>query len=189
VKPLAALLLLPLAAGAASAAERPPAPPPPSLGILAGLFEFTDDTYREGELGAQYRLGYRWGVLQPFGGAMVTTAGAFHVYAGVSFDVPLGRRWLLRGSFAPGYYDKGASGKDLGLDLEFRSGVEIAWRLDGGWRLGIEFYHLSNGNLGAINPGDGSLLLTATVPLGKGARRRVKGPRPGSGSQQRARSF
>jgi lipid A 3-O-deacylase len=138
---------------------------PRSLGITGGLFEFTDDTYREGEFGLQYRLSRRWGPFQPIGGGMVTTAGAFNLYAGVGIDFPAGRRWLFRASFAPGYYDKGPSGKDLGLALEFRSSLEIAWRLSSGWRFGIEIYHLSNADMGRINPGDGSLLLTVTVPL------------------------
>jgi len=163
----AALIVAAATLGAAPAADSPVVHPPSSLGVMAGLFEFTDDTYREGEFGLQYRLGQRWGIFQPMGGAMVTTAGAFNIYAGIALHISAGQRWLFRGSFAPGYYDKGPSGKDLGLDLEFRSGLEIAWRLASGWRLGIEFYHLSNGDIGRINPGNGSVLVTVTVPLGK----------------------
>ena len=93
-------------------------------------------------------------------------AGAFHLYAGFAADLPLGEHALIRLGFAPGYYDKGADGKDLGMALEFRSSFEIGWRFGDGWRLGVEIYHLSNAQLGDINPGNGSLLVALTIPLG-----------------------
>ena len=96
---------------------------------------------------------------------MATSDGAFHLFVGFSIDVPIGKGPLVRGSFAPGYFNRG-HGKDLGYPLEFRSSVEIGWRFDGGWSLGIEWYHLSNARLGDINPGDASLLLTLTLPIG-----------------------
>jgi hypothetical protein len=74
---------------------------------------------------------------------------------------------LLRLGFGPGYYDRGATGKDLGLSLEFRSSLEIGWCLRSGWRLGLELVHLSNGDLAKVNPGNGSLLFVVTLPLGR----------------------
>jgi lipid A 3-O-deacylase len=165
---LAILLLLGILAIPAGVrgAERVAAPKPRSaVAILAGLFDFTDDTYRAIELGAQYRGAGRWWLFHLMGGGMVTLEGAFNIYGGFGLEVPLGERLLVRGSFAPGFYDRGG-GKDLGLGLEFRSSVEVAWRFERGWRLGAELYHISNGSLGDTNPGNNSLLLNLTIPVG-----------------------
>jgi len=143
-------------------------PPRPALGVLAGLFEVTDNTYREGELGVRYRPGLRFSDFVPMVGGMVTTAGAFHLYAGVALEIEASPHLLLRLGVAPGYYDRGASGKDLGLALEFRSSLEVAWRLRSGWQVGLELCHVSNANIGSINPGAGSVLLAVTLPLGPG---------------------
>jgi lipid A 3-O-deacylase len=160
------VLTLLVAPAVAVAAEPPPEPAlRPTVAVMAGLFDFTDDTYRAGELGAQYRWGGQWWVLSPMAGGMVTTDGAWSLYAGFGIDVSLGRRLLIRLGFAPSYYDQGG-GKPMGTALEFRSSFEIAWRLRDGWRLGLEGYHLSNADLAAHNPGNGSLLLALTIPLG-----------------------
>jgi hypothetical protein len=166
----AVLLAVGLLAGSSAVAVRAEdnsveADPRANVGLLAGLFDFTDDTYRAGEFGAQYRGRGRWWVLHPMAGGMVTTDGAWHLYAGFGIDLPLGRRWLIRLGFAPGYYDQGG-GKPLGMALEFRSSFEIACRFGDGWRIGLEGYHLSNADLAAHNPGNGSLLLALTIPLG-----------------------
>jgi hypothetical protein len=158
---LVALAVL-LASGASAAEE---AAPRAQVAAMAGVFDFTDDTFRAGELGAQYRGAGRWWVLHPMAGGMVTTDGSWNIYAGFGIDVPLGRRVLIRLGFAPGYYGQGG-GKDMGQALEFRSSFEIGWRFDSGWRIGLEGYHLSNADLAAHNPGEGSLLLVLTVPLG-----------------------
>jgi lipid A 3-O-deacylase len=134
--------------------------------VLGGLFEFTDDTWREAEFGAQYRLGRHLGAFGTMAGGMVTSAGDFHLYAGLALEIPASRRVLLRLAFAPGYYDRGAQGKDLGYALEFRSSFEIGWCLRTGWRLGLELVHVSNAGLGRVNPGSGSLLLVVTRPFG-----------------------
>lgn len=163
---LALGLLAGLSASAARAEDNAVEEAPrANVAILAGVFDFTDDTYRAGELGAQYRGRGRWWVLHPMAGGMITTDGAWHLYAGFGIDLPLGRRWLIRLGFAPGYYEQGG-GKPLGLALEFRSSFEIAWRFGHGWRFGLEGYHLSNADLAAHNPGNGSLLLALTLPLG-----------------------
>lgn len=163
---LIVLAVLAAPTGARAADPAPDPSPRPSVGVTGGLFEFTDDTYRAAELGAQYRWSGRWWLFQPMAGGMVTSAGAFQVYAGVAVDIPLGRRPFIRLGFAPGYYDQGARGKDLGMALQFRSSFEIGWRFRDGWRIGIETYHLSNAQLGDINPGNGSLLVALTIPVG-----------------------
>jgi hypothetical protein len=137
-----------------------------ALAIAAGVFEPGDSTYQAAELGLQWRGGGRLWVLHPMVGAILTHKGSYDLYAGFSFDLPLGKRVILRPSFAPGYYNMG-SGKDLGYSLEFRSGLEVGWRFSNGTRLGVEFNHISNGGLGDRNPGANSLLLMVTIPTAK----------------------
>jgi hypothetical protein len=134
------------------------------LVIALGTFDVSDDTYRALEAGLQYRVSGRWWLLQPILGALATSAGGLYLYAGLGVAVPLGASLLLSASFAPGYYDRGR-GKDLGDPLEFRTTLGLAWRLGGGRTLGLEVDHVSNQNLGTTNPGQGSLLLTLSVPL------------------------
>ena len=161
----ALVALVVLAVPSRGAPEESSPTPRANVAALAGVFDFTDDTYRAGEVGAQYRGRGRWWVLHPMAGGMVTTDGAWHLYAGFGIDIPLGRRFLIRLAFAPGYYEQGG-GKPLGAALEFRSSFEIAWRFREGWRIGVEGYHLSNADLAAHNPGNGSLLIALTIPVG-----------------------
>ena len=132
----------------------------------AGVFELGDATYGAAELGLQWRGGGRWLVFHPMAGGMVTHKGSSNLYAGFSFDLPVGSRLVLRPSFAPGYYNKG-SGKDLGYPLEFRSGIEVGWRFVNGTQLGLEFNHISNASLGDHNPGANSLLVMVAIPAAK----------------------
>lgn len=165
----ALLLVLAVLTGSGNLlAANDPVPAPghrASLGVTGGLFEFTDDNYRAPEFGVQYRGAGRLWIVHPMAGGMVNADDAFNLYVGFGVDLSLSRRVLLRLAFAPGYYHQG-NGKDLGKGLEFRSSVEVGWRFGDGWRIGLEAYHLSNAQLGDINPGGGSLVLGLTVPLG-----------------------
>jgi lipid A 3-O-deacylase len=165
VTPVALLLL----AAAVAAPEAHPDFAPgarATLDVSAGAFEIAHPDERAAEVGLKYRAsGHLW-LLHPIAGAMATSDGAFNLFGGFSIDLPLGKGPLVRGSFAPGYSNRG-HGKDLGYALEFRSSVEIGWRFDAGWSLGVEWYHLSNARLGDKNPGDASLLVTLTLPLGR----------------------
>ena len=44
--------------------------------------------------------------------------------------------------------------RDLGYELEFRSGIEIGYVFCNKSRLGVHFYHISNASLGRKNPGE-----------------------------------
>jgi hypothetical protein len=127
------------------------------------MFEVGDSTYQAAELGLQWRGGGRLWILHPMAGGMVTHKGSYYLYAGFSFDLPLGRRLVLRPSFAPGYYNQG-SGKDLGYPLEFRSGIEVGWRFSNRARLGFEVSHISNAKLGDHNPGANSVMVMVAIP-------------------------
>ena len=76
---------------------------------------------------------------------------------------PLTERLGIAPSFAPGIYSPG--GVDLGGPLEFRSGIDLTWRLDDSFTLAAGLYHLSNGGLYSRNGGSESLLFSLTYSL------------------------
>ena len=156
----AAILALTLSITAASVAR---ADDPAFLTIGVGAFDINDD-----ETAAQFNLEYRgtkalW-VFKPLFGVMATSDGAFYGYGGIGIDLFFGRRWVLTPNFAAGLYEDG-DGKDLGHVVEFRSGVELAYRFDTRSRLGLAFHHLSNASLDDNNPGTETLILTFSVPF------------------------
>jgi len=137
----------------------------PSLLMLSGgAFDANKQFDPATEFGLQWRGGGRWWRVGPMAGVMATTDSAFNAYLGFSLDFPLGAHLALRPGFAPGYYSKG-NGKDLHGVVQFRSGIEAAWRFGQGLRLGLELYHLSNGSLEDLNPGEESLVLTFALPV------------------------
>ncbi|MBI4182445.1 MAG: acyloxyacyl hydrolase [Proteobacteria bacterium] len=117
------------------------------------------------------RVEYRWGRplawrLRPFVGVMGTADAAAYGYFGLGLDLGLSERVALTPNVAAGLYGDG-SGKDLGHAVEFRSGLELSYRLDDGTRLGAAFHHTSNASLGDRNPGAESLVLTYSIPIAR----------------------
>jgi lipid A 3-O-deacylase len=129
-----------------------------------GAFDAFDDDHRAAQFEVQYRSDLKLWVFQPMVGANVSTDGSLYGYAGISLDIFLGNRLVLRPSFAPGLYYEG-NGKDLGHVIEFRSAAELAWRFDDRSRLGLEVSHRSNADIGDKNPGEESLMLFYHFPL------------------------
>ena len=116
----------------------------------------------------EYRSSYKLlSFLKPFGGLMTTTDKAVYGYGGLNVDVYLGRRLVLSGNAAVGAYQD-AEGKDLGHWIEFRSGVELAYRFDNRARLGVGFHHISNASLSDVNPGTEIASVIFAWPIGRG---------------------
>jgi lipid A 3-O-deacylase len=137
---------------------------PSFLVVGVGAFDFMESDHRSGQFEVQYRSDLKLWVFQPMVGANVTTDGSAYAYAGISLDIFLGNRVILRPSFAPGLYYEG-NGKDLGSVLEFRSALELGWRFDDRSRLGLEISHRSNAGIDDHNPGEESLMLFYHFPL------------------------
>lgn len=138
---------------------------PAFLSLGAGYYDLFDDQ-GAGEARLEYRFGEEnkiW-LFTPFVGAMATTDAATYGYVGVGIDVFFGRRWVATPNFAAGLYGNG-DGKDLGHAIEFRSGLEVAYRFDDYSRLGLSFTHISNAGIDERNPGVESLVLVYSVPF------------------------
>lgn len=163
-----ALALLGISAGA-SAQE------PTVLTVTAGRFDANRRKEPAAELGLQLRPTLGRGTVRPILGGMATRDGAILGHLGAALELDLGPRLVAGASIAPGYYHRG-NGKELGSRLEFRSGIELAWRMRRGARVGVELYHLSNAGLGERNPGEETLAFSLSIPV----RRRTR-PSPQAG--------
>src|SRR5208282_5677066 len=117
---------------------------------------------------AQARVEYRFHqslfYIQPLLGVLGTNRKTVYTYFGLRSDILLFHHYVVMPVEAVGYFNKG-NGKDLGSHTEFKSGVELAYRFDGGSRLGLAFDHISNAGITAKNPGTESLLLVWSFPL------------------------
>lgn len=140
---------------------------PAFVSLGAGYYDLFDDQ-SAGEVRLEYRFSEQeklW-FFTPFAGVTATTDAATYGYVGVGVDVFFGRRWVATPNFAAGVYGNG-DGKDLGHAVEFRSGLEVAYRFDDYSRLGLSFTHISNAGLGDRNPGVESLVLVYSMPFHK----------------------
>lgn len=162
--PIVRRLLLGLAALLATAVPAT-AEEPAFISFGAGYYDLFDDQ-SAGEARLEYRFAEKDKLFffTPFVGVMATTDAATYGYAGVGIDVFFGRRWVATPNFAVGVYGNG-DGKDLGYAVEFRSGLEVAYRFDDYSRLGLSFTHISNAGLDDRNPGVESLVLMYSMPF------------------------
>ncbi|MEQ8816633.1 MAG: acyloxyacyl hydrolase [Thalassobaculum sp.] len=159
-------LLLGLAALLATAVPAT-AEEPAFISLGAGYYDLFDDQ-GAGEARLEYRFSEQNKLFffTPFVGVAATTDAATYGYVGVGIDVFFGKRWVATPNFAVGVYGNG-DGKDLGHPVEFRSGLEVAYRFDDYSRLGLSFTHISNAGLDERNPGVESLVVVYSIPFQK----------------------
>jgi len=142
---------------------RPRSNDPSFLTMGAGYYDINDDQGAV-EVRDEWRGSKLFWHIHPLIGAMGTGDGALYGYVGAAIDMFFGKRIVVTPSFAVGAYTDG-KGKDLGHTIEFRSGVELAWRFENQMRLGLMLYHLSNASIGDSNPGTEVLSLGLSIPL------------------------
>ncbi|MGC8763009.1 MAG: acyloxyacyl hydrolase [Acidobacteriota bacterium] len=114
-------------------------------------------------------LFHSWGKLSlGFGGALELSS--LENYAGLSLTLryTLSDRWSLSLTSGPGRYSDHYF--DLGSHLEFRSGLEVFYRLRKGYGLGLGLFHYSNAGVGTHNPGTESVRMAFLIPLGRSRR-------------------
>ena len=138
---------------------------PAFLAFGGGYFDINDDKDAT-EFRIEYRGGKRFWIFKPMVGGMATSDAAIYGFVGVNVDLFFGRRFVLTPNFAAGLYHDG-DGKDLGPSVEFRSGIELAYRFDNRSRLGVAFHHISNASLDDNNPGTEILAIVYSLPLGE----------------------
>ena len=99
-----------------------------------------------------------FGKLAPVSGAFLTGKGAAYFYTGIEAQYELGPVKFTP-SFAPGYYEQGG-GKNMGDVLEFKSEIKIGFDLFENTNIGFSYSHLSNNDMGTVNPGSDNQSLT-----------------------------
>lgn len=163
---LAALLCAPVMANAQDAANAQMTPASEGLyraKLGVGVFDFGDD-YESALFRAELHTNDMWWVLHPFAALDVNTDGGVWLGAGVAADLELTPQVILTPSFAPGLYSDGDS-RDLGGALEFRTGLEVAYKFQNAHRVGLELTHRSNADIYDDNPGEESATVNWHVPL------------------------
>lgn len=142
-----------------------------ALSLGAGWFDFNRQRDEAVELRVEYRAGPAGSPLRALAIATATDDSSLFLGLGLGYEIHLGSRLALTPSLAPGYYRRG-NGKDLGYSLEFRTQVELGYRLSGGVRLVAAAAHISNAGLGSRNPGEESLAFGCEIPLTRWTPRR-----------------
>jgi len=136
------------------------------LTIGGGWHSICREKYETAEFRLEYKFHQEFHRFRPLIGITATLKGAVYTYGGIGLDLVLCKRIVVSPNFAAGYYYNGG-GRNLGYPIEFRSGMELAWRFRNLSRLGMHFYHISNASLGKRNPGVESLVLYYSIPVGK----------------------
>jgi hypothetical protein len=157
---LAGLLLA--AAGPARAEDR--APLGPHLAVTAGVTEIVDPQPR-----GLYAIAWqdRRGAYKasPWVFVEATTRDTFFGF-GALLDLPVGSRCLVTPSLAGALYHD-HDGLGLGSMVEFRSALDLTWRIRTGW-IGASVLHYSNARIsGDRNPGTEALLFVWATPIGR----------------------
>jgi len=138
------------------------------LNITAGQVGILDDLDGSQRYGLEYRFksfSGPWGFrLIPAVGAAISNNGAGFIYTDLRHDFYLNRRWILIPSFGVGIFND-SDEIELGNELEFRSGVELAYQFRNKIRAGIAIFHLSNGGISSENPGTEALVISVCIPI------------------------
>ena len=109
--------------------------------------------------------------LKPFAGIELTSDSASYILAGIYLEDNLGQLFtgkesnlIFTPSFGAGYYDDG-DGKKLGNKIEFRTTLEISYELKNKNRIAGSLGHISNANIGNINPGVEIISFSYQIPF------------------------
>ena len=161
LSPLLALLVL-LAGGVAHAGAVPgTVPGDPLVAFGPGWGQILDaEPVAMGWV--ELRPAARWWIFRPWFG-LESSGDETFTALGVQYDWAPAAWLRITPNFGVGIFHQ-TSGFELGLPLEFRSTLEISWRLPGGQRLGASFGHISNAGLGDHNPGTELLKVVLALP-------------------------
>ena len=135
------------------------------LAMNLGAFNVFNTSRTQGLFEVEFYPNWKAWFFYPFAGAFVTTNTSASIFAGVTIPIQVKRRLLVRISFAPGLYSSIDKKGDLGYLLEFRFSLKLAYIFNNQGRLGIQFAHISNANIGQRNPGSETLVISYEIPL------------------------
>tara|TARA_B100000674_G_scaffold203032_1_gene165795 strand:- start:283 stop:762 length:480 start_codon:yes stop_codon:yes gene_type:complete len=133
-----------------------------SISIFGGSYDYDDDNTST-LYGLNYHLSdnafsvFNLIDFNPVIGGFVTAKSATMIYSG--FETNIGKDSIyLNLSSSAGIYSNG-DGKDLGNTLQFKSEVNLFYRVGNSSRVGLGSHHISNAGLSSVNPGTNNFYL------------------------------
>lgn len=121
--------------------------------------------------GGVFQLDYKWGkylwhTVRPQVNLTVPEFCSFFVGLGIGWEWHLTKKITLTPSFIPGVFYRG-NGRNLGFPIEFRSAIELTYKLNNKISVGIQASHISNAHLSHRNPGMNAYVVFFAFPLTK----------------------
>lgn len=135
-----------------------------SAGQIGVLDNLASDTFGLEYLFTPFTVPYDLR-LSPVVGALSASNGSYYIYAGLAYDYYFNNQWLLVPSFAVGMFQQ-SDEVDLGNDLEFKSGIELAYQFGNKVRVATGLFHLSNAGISDSNSGTEVFQFSVSIPLG-----------------------
>ena len=133
-----------------------------SITIFGGTYDYDDDN-TSNLFGLNYHLEDNnfnlFDILDinPVIGVFVTGKSASMLYSGFETNIGQDKLYLNLSSSA-GLYDNG-DGKDLGNMLQFKSEVNVFFKISKSSEVGFGSHHISNAGLSSVNPGTNNYYL------------------------------
>lgn len=135
--------------------------------IGVGYYDILQQDEEAAAFNLEWRPGVRYfGFLSPHVGGIVASNGAAYGYAGFGAEWVIDDRFVILPFADVGLYAEG-DGVDLGHVVEFRTGLELAYRFEDGSEIGVSGMHLSNADLDETNPGTEIVLVHYAVPTAR----------------------
>ena len=144
-------VVLGLCLGLALAPRAARAEDPNFIAVGAGVYDVLHD-FKAAQGRLEFRFADRFLFIKPMVGVLFTSKGSVMGYGGIRIDLYLGSHFVVTPNGAVGGFYRG-NGKNLGSTIEFKTGAEFAYRFDDHSRLGLQFDHISNADLGRHNAG------------------------------------
>ena len=138
------------------------------LGLSLGYYNISDHDKNSVDLRAEYRpdISVVFKKLKPWLGIQVTTNASLWAGGGLLLEFEPTKNIFITPSLGVGFYAHGDDDIDLSHPIQFRSQIEIAYRLENQSRVALAFSHMSHAGLGGYkNPGAESLLLYYHTPI------------------------
>ncbi len=133
-----------------------------SFSIFGGSYDYDDDNTST-LYGLNYHLSdntfsvFNLVDLNPVIGGFLTAKSATMFYSGFETNIGLDTIYVNLSS-AAGIYSNG-DGKDLGNTLQFKSEINLFYRLGKSSSVGLGSHHISNAGLSSVNPGTNNFYL------------------------------
>lgn len=113
----------------------------------------------------EYQWGqYLWWRIRPQAILIAPEIHSLFFGLGIGFEFYFKESFVITPNFSPGLYYQGGW-RNLGLPLEFRSCLDVAYELRNKVRVGGQISHISNASISSKNPGANFFAFFVSFPL------------------------